>query len=200
LQGIDTRTGLKRVAGNKQLYARILSLFATENKNLIEILKNHLARKDTVAAEHLTHALKGSAGNIGAQNLYKIVTDLDKELKSEQYDSVKIGELFRQVATELNLILDVIAKAKFPVEITTLGKSGETKKPKIDGEMFRKSVHELRKYLTEYDAQAGDAFQTLKEELLLKMSEAQLAIIEKDIEKYDYDQALAKLDEVINLN
>ncbi|MFH1251081.1 MAG: response regulator, partial [bacterium] len=195
LPGIDVRMGLKRVAGNTHLYSRILQTFCTENQNLIDLLETSLSQNNTDEAEHLVHALKGSAGNIGAQDLYKIAASLDIELKSGQRDPVKTHDLIQQLATELNHILDVITKASLPVEFATPEKSGKSSKKQNDRKSFRQSAQELQKYLAEYDAQAAEAFQALKEQLAQIIPEADLASIEKSIDQYNYDQALDKLDE-----
>jgi len=192
LPGIDTVTGLKRVAGNKNLYGRILHNFATENKDLIKQLQINLAQNNQDAAEHLVHSLKGSAGNIGAQNLFDIAAALDSELKAHPDNPKKIRNLMRQLDQELKLVQKVILKAKLPTEFRT-DKPLKSESAQLT---FKQSIQELCQYLSGYDARADEAFQALKGQLSQAISATDLATIEQAIAHYDYDRALAILNQL----
>jgi two-component system sensor histidine kinase/response regulator len=193
LPGIDTVTGLKRVAGNKNLYGRILQNFTIENKDLIKQLQANLAQNNQEKAEHLVHTLKGSAGNIGAQNLFDIASTLDNELKIHPDNPKKIRHLIRQLDRELKLIQNVILNTELPTEFSDSEKSDKPQKVKSEQLTFKQSIQELCQYLSEYNARADEAFQLLKGQLSQEMSETDLATIEKAIAQYDYDRALAIL-------
>ena len=192
LPGIDTVAGLKRVAGNKNLYGRILQNFTAENKDLIKQLKNSLTQNNPEMAEHLVHTLKGSAGNIGAQNLFDIAAALDSELKAHPDNPQKIRNLMRQLDQELKLVQKVILKAKLPTELRT-DKPLKSKSAQI---AFKQSIQELCQYLSGYDARADEAFQALKGQLSQAISATDLATIEQAITQYDYDRALAILNQL----
>jgi two-component system sensor histidine kinase/response regulator len=193
LPGIDTVTGLKRVAGNKNLYGRILQNFTTENKNLIKQLQTNLTQNNPAAAEHLVHNLKGSAGNIGAQNLYKIASNLNTALKAQPANPKKIRNLIRQLDQELKMVRNIILKAKLPREISKTEKSTKPPKSKSEQLTLKQSLQELCQYLSEYDARANDIFQALKGQLSQEISITDLDNIEEAITQYDYEQALAIL-------
>jgi len=194
VSGIDIQSGLKRVAGNKQLYGKILHNFAKENKNVVADLQNYLADNNLDAAEHLVHSLKGSSGNIGAQKLYEVAVALDIELKSKSPDSTKIIELIQQLSRELDLVLNTIQKTELPAEIINSNKTNKPRKGAIDQ---IKKYQELKDYLAGYDARAGDIFRAIKGELSQSIPEVDLANIAESIEQYDYDQALCILEKFI---
>ena len=197
LANIDTRTGIKRVAGNKNLYSRILRRFRDENKNLVDQIEDALLKKNLDEVVDLVHALKGSAGNIGAQKLYKVTTSLSAELKSQDYNSDKIRKLIILLASELKQVLDVITNADLHVEEV---KSFQPEEGTIDSDTFNRSIQDLYTYLSENDAQASEMFTTLKGTLVHKISIPDLEIIEKAITLYDYDQALEQLEKWLQLD
>jgi len=192
ISGIDAYMGLKRVAGNRELYQRILHRFAAENKNLIADLNADLSEKNYQAAEQKVHTVKGSSGNLGAQKLYEVASDLDKALKAGQPASEKIESLASRFADELARVLEAINKTNLSAEsqLTTvkISESGT-----IDREALNRNLDKLNKYLNEYDAQAGEYFRSVSGDLMQIVPEPEVAEIGELIEKYNYDQASAKL-------
>jgi two-component system sensor histidine kinase/response regulator len=168
--------------------------FQAENADLIERLNAALSKKNREEAVHLVHALKGSAGNIGAESLYKITAELNTALKSKSSKSDKIKKLSKKLATELDQVLEIIAAADLPVEQDHAVDSDDLK---IDPESFRKSVQVLADCLADNDAQAGELFADLKARLARMIPAAELKQIEDAIIQYDYDQAFASLNEFI---
>ncbi len=197
LDGIDTLNGLRRVAGNRTVYSHILRKFCSENSDLIDKLKTALADQNREETIHLAHALKGSAGNIGAQSLYQIASSLNDELKDHPDNLKKTHDLISQLSTELDQIIRVIKEANFPDENN---QSIQSEVPQTDQESFKKSVQELFVYLSENDARASGLFNALKRSLTHTISVPELENIEKSIMQYDYEQALAQLDKFIKID
>ena len=194
IPGIDTYSGLKRIAGNIPLYSRILRNFSKENRDVIEKLESYVAQNNIDAAEHLVHTLKGSSGNIGAQNLHKVASTLNAELKSGKTDSVSINQLIDQLKIELDFVRNAINSADLPVDNSIAAKpEKKVKKPVDPGERIK----ELKDLLSEYDARAGDVFRVLESELSRSIPPADLNNIAESIEKYDYDRALSMLEKFI---
>ena len=67
VEGLDTKDGLTRVAGNRKLYLKLLRQFAEQQGPSVEQITAALAQGDAALAERLAHTLKGVAGNIGAK-------------------------------------------------------------------------------------------------------------------------------------
>nr|WP_319394884.1 PAS domain S-box protein [uncultured Desulfobacter sp.] len=82
LEGIDFRQGLARMSGNMDLYRKLLLKFAVNQADTGIKLEKALGVKDVETARRLAHTIKGVAGNISAQQVFKTATDLDAALKS----------------------------------------------------------------------------------------------------------------------
>ncbi len=200
LAGINVQTALKRVAGNIPLYCRILRSFAAVNRDMITKIKNELSGQAFANAEHLVHTLKGSAGNVGAEGVYELATALDNELKTANPKLSEVSKFLENLAIELDIVLRSIDQAKLPVES---GEPAGQAKPaglKFNRRAYSQAIQELRHSLGEYDARAGEIFQSHRILLSHKLSAKQLADIEQAIAQYDYDQAIAILDKAITLS
>jgi len=64
--GLDVQRGLAGVRGNETTYARILALFIDSHAQDAQHFSERLAAGDLAAVLARAHALKGSAGNVGA--------------------------------------------------------------------------------------------------------------------------------------
>lgn len=78
---IDTETGLSRVADNKKLYLTLLKKFVELNKNFKIELGNELEKKNKENAIRLIHTMRGSAGNLGAKQLYELASSFELEIQ-----------------------------------------------------------------------------------------------------------------------
>jgi len=89
LQGFDTRSGLSNVAGNRDLYLRLLDRFANNYRNSGMELREALKRMAHDAAAHeeamrLAHTAKGVAANLGAHTLAAIAGELENAIKKHR--------------------------------------------------------------------------------------------------------------------
>lgn len=114
LPGIDVETGIKRVGGNKKLYKKILGDFKEKYPNVTNEIKSKLKAKDINTAERLAHTIKGVAGNIGAEELYKIAAELEAAIKNEDQD--KYEEKLDNFSNALNLIIESLKAIKIEEE------------------------------------------------------------------------------------
>ena len=69
ITGLDAKDGLKRVAGNRKLYEKLLRQFVEQQGPAVEQITAAQAQGDNALAERLAHTLKGVAGNIGAKSV-----------------------------------------------------------------------------------------------------------------------------------
>ena len=103
LSGVDSETGLARLNGNEKLYNDVLLKFADIFSDAIVTLKSMLEKNDYKAAADYAHNLKGLSGNIGADAIYEISTDLDAACKDQSQSAQTIVE-------ELNTLLTPLIK------------------------------------------------------------------------------------------
>src|SRR5688500_12100269 len=71
LPGIDRDIGLRRVAGNEALQAKLLLDFHRDYATSIERIQAAIREDRLGDAERQAHTLKGVAGNLGAMDLYR---------------------------------------------------------------------------------------------------------------------------------
>ena len=84
LPSLDTRAGIRRIGGKVAAYRRQLQRFRAHYPDAVDELERRLAAEGLDAAEAYCHALKGVAGNLGAQNLFQQVNAIDEALKQGQ--------------------------------------------------------------------------------------------------------------------
>jgi signal transduction histidine kinase/DNA-binding response OmpR family regulator len=66
LPGFDLQTALKRLGGNQPLLLRLVREFAESRVGVMGEIRETLVNDDRETARHLAHALRGCAGNLGA--------------------------------------------------------------------------------------------------------------------------------------
>ena len=95
LAGIDVKTGLSRVAGNRKLYLDLLRKFAADYPDSADRIKNALNKGDHELALRLAHTVKGVSGNIGAMDLYQAAKKLEAsiEARDEGPDRTRLNRL-----------------------------------------------------------------------------------------------------------
>jgi len=81
MEGIDLADGMRRVAGNRKLYASLLQKFQQSFATADAVLRQQLAAGDLDSARRLAHTLKSVTGNIGAVRLCALASALDAKLK-----------------------------------------------------------------------------------------------------------------------
>jgi CheY-like chemotaxis protein len=103
LPGIDSATGLRRVAGNEALYRKLLLDFHRDYASSIDRMRAAIRAELLTDAERQAHTLKGVAGNIGAMELHRTAQELDSALRLG--DLGKAGSLLPEVERQLSLVI-----------------------------------------------------------------------------------------------
>ena len=83
IDGLDTKDGLTRVAGNRKLYVKLLRQFVEQQGSTLEQIATELATGDIAVAERLAHTLKGVAGNIGAKGVQAAAGVVEKLIREQ---------------------------------------------------------------------------------------------------------------------
>ena len=101
--GLDIEDGLARVRGSGEKYARVIDLFLCGHQLDHEQIAAALGAGDLALAEQLIHALKGSAGLIGANSVAETASNLLTLIRDhaarEEIDLgyIKLAPLLRQL-------------------------------------------------------------------------------------------------------
>jgi len=110
LKGIDVEDGLRRVAGNEEIYFKILSKFKESNINFVDELNELIKENKIEETLRMAHNLKGVSGNIGAKDLMKSASELESTLKVSKPTKAAIKKSIQSVQKDLGLLLSSIER------------------------------------------------------------------------------------------
>lgn len=107
LTGIDLEQAIFRIGGNRKRYFEILRHFIDSQKQELESLSGLIKEQDWVSATRVAHTLKGSAANLGldelAQLAAKMENDLEQKLELETELIERVDTILMQVDDELSI-------------------------------------------------------------------------------------------------
>ena len=102
LPGINIQDALSALNIDKDVFKHILTGFLKNNKESANKIREAFDKKDWESLVQLAHSLKGSAGNIGADMLYKAAG----ELEAAGREGAATTALLERVETALNQVLE----------------------------------------------------------------------------------------------
>lgn len=181
IEGIDTRQGLRRTAGNWPLYGKLLLNFAKQQKEFLEEIHKALEDRDLALAGRLIHTLKGLAGNIGASRAAFLILRMESCIQSEQEDEV-LFRAFGDMALCLKEVGENIENASF------LKRQGKGK-PRNSTAQSVRETNRLLKLLKESDMEAVECFEDIRTDLKVQMKEADYAALERAVARYELLEA-----------
>ncbi|MBF0120856.1 MAG: response regulator [Desulfobacterales bacterium] len=109
LSGIDVKSALERLEGNKRLFKDLLIGFYKESKELAEEIESAIKKGEFDIARRIVHTIKGTSGNISANDLYTAAIELEKGIKNnnvEEYDDTAIVNLLSNFNQALRKVLE----------------------------------------------------------------------------------------------
>ncbi|KAF0164834.1 MAG: Multi-sensor hybrid histidine kinase [Rhodocyclaceae bacterium] len=107
IPGLDLTRGLEIVRGKAAKFARLLRMLAAGHAEDTRQIAERLAAGDTEQVQHLAHALKGSAGNLGAMQVAAAADALQAAIRHDAGQDA-ISRLADILATELQPLIDGI--------------------------------------------------------------------------------------------
>jgi CheY-like chemotaxis protein len=96
---LDEQEAINRVY-DRDLLKELLVDFSAMKELEWQIFDQHFANKNYTELEHLTHAIKGVAGNLALTGIYKTSTALNDALKQSQLD--RTPTLFQEMKAEVD--------------------------------------------------------------------------------------------------
>jgi two-component system sensor histidine kinase/response regulator len=113
----DEEDGLRRVRGNRELYARLVRRFVDDQRSAVGEITGARARGDTGLAVRLAHTLKGVAGNIGAKLVQSEAGGLEKLLR-ENGNPTEVERATNALSSALDpLIRQLDARKSVPSKV-----------------------------------------------------------------------------------
>jgi signal transduction histidine kinase/DNA-binding response OmpR family regulator/HPt (histidine-containing phosphotransfer) domain-containing protein len=195
LAGIDTDDGLERLGGNAATYQQILGKFIFHHQNDGALIRQALAANHFSEALLLAHTLKGTAGTIGALALQTSAKQLEMAIRSENADLTsacnQVEAALSEVVQSIQGLQAVATERSIPTTQTIEYAPGEPETVAL--------LAELRQHLLEHDAAAPDTIRRLRQHGYCTSGDT-FSLIETDLQHYDFENALLKLDRCISEN
>lgn len=107
LPGLDVGDGLRRATGRPDRYLPLLESFRRTYRHCLAELSALLAAGDRDATLAFVHKLKGTAGNIGAREVFAVCVALEKDIRAQR-DTTALQQRFEQSWTQLLSSLQVL--------------------------------------------------------------------------------------------
>ncbi|EWH10413.1 multi-sensor hybrid histidine kinase [Catenovulum agarivorans DS-2] len=183
IEGIDSTKGLATTQGNKKLYLKLLQSFYNNSKNFEQELTQAIDADNVDLAKRLVHTLKGTSGNIGAEQTHRAAKSLEEAISS----SDAALEVHKQTLLQaLNKVLTAISAA----DLTT-----EKQVQNFDEEKVAELMAELESAIADFDTSAVDVVEQLLPMFAGSNQEALLAELAQAINQFDFTAAQALLAE-----
>ncbi|WP_341674770.1 response regulator [Niveibacterium sp. SC-1] len=194
LAGINTARGLAVAAGKTELYRRLLHKFHAGQHDFAAAFAAARIDADSSAAKRLAHTLKGTAGNIGAEEVATAAERLEQAcepgIDPAMVDAALTPVLHALAPVLASLAAWVAANAEAPEDAGRDATNAE-----IDPTL-RQGLQELARLLEESDVAAAD----LTDELLAQAGKTppsrQLQRVAHALADFDFDEAMAALREL----
>ncbi|MBU1172397.1 MAG: response regulator [Proteobacteria bacterium] len=106
--GVSFEKGLKHTGGNHGLYKKIMGTFIRDYSNASDLLLQCISHDDFEGAGKLAHTIKGVSGNIGAGDLYKVSSHLEKMIRDLR--TSELNDALNQFQRTLSIVLDSLGK------------------------------------------------------------------------------------------
>ncbi len=188
IAGVNTVEGINRVAGNRELYYSLLKKFIDNNRNFMNDITRSVDSGDFDAAEKLAHALKGVAGNVGAELLFNKVRMLDDALRSTNVDINSINSHLDSVEKELTIVFESISENIDAMGVSKIAEPSEEDPTTL--------LARLKNELEEYSTDSVATFDALKPWLIEQLSEKDVGVIQSAMDDYEYDTVVSLLEMV----
>ena len=182
LPGINIQDALKRLNIGADVFKRILIGFLNNNKDTANNIKDIFEKKDWESLMHLAHSLKGSAGNIGANDLQDAAFQLEKA-SSKGAANPPEKNLVDNVVTALSQVLESLQT----LADTEKGGPLDVKAGAVDPAKVIPLLKQLADALDLADpVEITKHMDAVREHL----NRSILQNLEKQINEYNYDKAL----------
>lgn len=195
IPGLDSAQGLRRCGGNVRLYRQLLAQFIEEQRLIPELLAQALSQNDLSQADHLSHTLKGVAGNLGAHTVQQLAENLNRHLQGspEKFDSSAALSVLTELTSELNRLFDDLKLAMPDLD----QKNTADASLDVAHTPQAQSLEPLKTLLADGDSAAIE-WMELRIDTLKYQLDTRFKAFERAMLNYDFDTALELLEQVVS--
>ena len=195
LPGLNVKDGIRRLAGDRELYFDLLVFLCDDKKDFIKNFKGLIAEKDFENATIQAHALKGSAATVAAFNLSAAAKKLEHTCSENDPDTIlKTLELVDQ---ELKQI--IATSRSISLKSKEVKQNKKSQKLGCDPAKALELLKALNVSLQEYDPLESDKLIKVVKTALGDLSEhgeieSMLNELSNQTDAYDFDEAAQTLE------
>jgi CheY-like chemotaxis protein len=182
IPGMDIANGLARVRGSEDKFERVIELFWRGHESDLDKIEAAMVAEDLAQVEQLAHALKGSAGLIGATLVAEQSTVLLNAIRAKA-DRELVDQAYAALQPSLRALIDGLKSVR--------GEESDAQGP-VDKDRCRLALSHLERLLEEGDMEAV-TFAREESALLNQALGKGAKSILGTIQSFDYTQALAEL-------
>ena len=186
LPGVDVAAGLSVTMGNADLYRRLLIRFRDGQTHFAREFDDARRSTDAGMAARCAHTLKGTAGNIGARSVYGAASDLEHACL-QNVSSADIDVLLAATVQELSTVLAGLSQVGADKTANPAGLVA----PRMG--IVTPLLDLLASQLQDAEASAIETTEMLTDALRNTPLEAQMAVIAKLVENFEFEKAEATL-------
>jgi PAS domain S-box-containing protein len=183
IAGLDVDNGLKRVAGNRGLYRRLLRQYAERQSGAGGQLREALRAADRALAERIAHTARGVSGNIGARAQQQAAAALEQAIREGTENEALIGAFDTAMAAMTEALRGALAAPDA---------RGEDAAP-ADPERAAESLALLESLLDAADSEAVEYFAAHAAALRAALGARRFGEVAKLVDNFDFEAALARL-------
>jgi len=110
LKELNINDGMERAGGDAMLYRNILFDFSDLFRDSASQFELLIEKSDMEGLSSLVHNIKGTAGNIGAEGLFKLMELFERSLALEEYDFTLLLQRYRELFESLLVSIDTFRK------------------------------------------------------------------------------------------
>jgi CheY-like chemotaxis protein len=193
LPGISIASGLSKLAGNEELYRKLLSKFRESNRDVVNEIKRLIDTGDMETAARLAHTVKGVAGNLGAEDLFPAAGELEKAIK--QGETGSFDSLIEHFEVLLNVVLHSIGDLEHK-EAAKSEKETTEGVEAFDIDAVSPLLMEMARLLESDLSEAMDCLDDLREQLANSPASEEFKQLEEQVEDFDIENALKSIESI----
>jgi PAS domain S-box-containing protein len=183
LPGLAVNKALARVAGDRQLYVALLQDLLQDHGRDTEAIDQALERNETEQARRIAHTLKGSAANLGAEDLAAAAGRVEASIKDHGRTDPQALDEVRSAQEQLEAAVRQLA-----------GEQPETEAPAgLETDRLRLVLADLGRLLQDGDAESSRLFAEL-EAMAPQDPDGDMPRLGRLIRDFEFEEARTVLD------
>jgi HPt (histidine-containing phosphotransfer) domain-containing protein len=194
IEGMDIKSALGRVAGNEKLLRKLLGRFLETQSNVTLRIKAALDAHDMETATREAHTIKGLAGNIGADALFKYAEELEHKFKKGEV--THLDSTLDTFESELSSLMHKISLSLGQPKDTVFASDAVVSD--VQKSALISALHELDTKLQELDSDAIDSIEAISDTLAALGQGNPTRQMQQQIENFDFEEARETLHHIVN--